>query len=1187
MGAGWKTISIFISSTFRDMHAERDQLNRVVFPALEERLKGRRCRLEPIDLRVGVETDSTQTERERELQILKVCLAEIERSRPFLLVLLGDRYGWVPGEDRIKAAASEAGFGPGDERASVTALEIEYGLLQKDSVQRRRCLLCLREPLPYDRMPPDRAAIYSDEHGTDPDAPERARRLKLLKAKINNDPQLAPHRFPYRLDWGDQAYHPHEEGVEGLAAWGRKVEGELWKLLDAETQHLVNQAEPTWEEEERLAIEEMVERLNGSFVGRTGLVQQALDLALSSVAQASSPASSTGVPPAGTGTGGTPGPLAAGTAALRSWGLCFTGGSGSGKSALFARLHHQLSTLNSQPSILLLSHAAGISPRAGLTGSMLRRWVGELAAPLGEAAPAIPEDIKPEELEKLFGQWLARAAATRRVVVLVDALNQFLRTERARTVSWLPALWPANARFIATTIAGEESQRLGQRPGVNLCEVPPLSAAEADAITAQVHARYHREPNKEVVAALLAKRLPDGAPAAGNPLWLTLALDLLNLLDADDFTAAEAAAGGTPEQRLRRMLLDRAHALPPTVEALYGHLLAHIEKVVSVAEARAFAALIALSRHGWREEDLQHLLPKAAELLATSQASVPQPSTLNPQPPAWDPLRFAILRRCFRAHLVKRGALEQWDFAHATLRQAIQGRLRGEWQAGRTADLTRVLYGCGAGYLETLPSESAIRENELMWQMLGTRNALRVASYYVQPATGSRLLALFLAEDEAAEGHPLRQFVLSLAEVGENGLRAAVANRFNFDLNDALEVDGHLPLRKELLEAAQRALALLAAADPSKAVWQHELAASQDGMGNVLRVQGDLAGALVAYRESLAVIQRLAATDPSNAVWQRDLSVSQGQMGDVLLARGDLAGALQAYRESHAILQRLASAHPFNLGWQRDLSISRSKLGDVLVAQRDLAGALLAYRQSLALSRRLASADPSNAGWQRDLSVTHERMGDVLSAQGDLAGALAAYRESLAIRQRLASANPCNAAWQRDLSLSQSNLGDVLSAQGDLAGALSAWRESLAVSQRLAAADPSNAVWQHDLSVSHERMGDLLLAQRRIKAAVRCYGERLAIARRLRRLDPTNAIWRSALFQSWLRLVIAWGSLWSVRLAVTAVSALWFSVGRFTAFPLSLVVSLAVALLLGVVGLGILMPKCIRSKIQGALRPRM
>jgi hypothetical protein len=61
----WKTIPIFISSTFRDMHAERDRLNNVVFPELEDRLGERRCRLEPIDLRVGVETGAAQSERER------------------------------------------------------------------------------------------------------------------------------------------------------------------------------------------------------------------------------------------------------------------------------------------------------------------------------------------------------------------------------------------------------------------------------------------------------------------------------------------------------------------------------------------------------------------------------------------------------------------------------------------------------------------------------------------------------------------------------------------------------------------------------------------------------------------------------------------------------------------------------------------------------------------------------------------------------------------------------------------------------------------------------------------------------------------------------------------------------------------------------------------------------------------
>ena len=225
------------------------------------------------------------------------------------------------------------------------------------------------------------------------------------------------------------------------------------------------------------------------------------------------------------------------------------------------------------------------------------------------------------------------------------------------------------------------------------------------------------------------------------------------------------------------------------------------------------------------------------------------------------------------------------------------------------------------------------------------------------------------------------------------------------------------------------------------------------------------------------VLAKLAASDPSNAGWQRDLSVSQEKIGDVLLAQGDLAGALQAYRESLAVPRLLAAADPSNAGRQRDLSVSHSKVGDVLLAQGDLAGALQAYRESLAVAAHLAGADPSNADWQRNLSVSRDRMGDVLLAQGDLAGALQAYREALAVAARLAAADPSNAGWQRDLSVSLEKIGDVLLAQSDLAGALQAYRESLAVRARLAAADPSNAGWQRDLSVSHSKVGDVLFAQ--------------------------------------------------------------------------------------------------------------
>lgn len=68
----WRSRPIFISSTFKDMHAERNWLRDHGFPQLEEELRKRRHHLEPIDLRLGVETAQADTEEARELLVLKV-----------------------------------------------------------------------------------------------------------------------------------------------------------------------------------------------------------------------------------------------------------------------------------------------------------------------------------------------------------------------------------------------------------------------------------------------------------------------------------------------------------------------------------------------------------------------------------------------------------------------------------------------------------------------------------------------------------------------------------------------------------------------------------------------------------------------------------------------------------------------------------------------------------------------------------------------------------------------------------------------------------------------------------------------------------------------------------------------------------------------------------------------------------
>src|SRR4029077_1764625 len=107
-----QTIRVFVSSTFRDMHAERDALNRVVFPELRRRCQARGAEFVGLDLRWGVTEDEIQRDG-----TLAICLQEIAQCRPFFVCLLGERFGSVYPPDEIplkywEAARQDAAVGP-------------------------------------------------------------------------------------------------------------------------------------------------------------------------------------------------------------------------------------------------------------------------------------------------------------------------------------------------------------------------------------------------------------------------------------------------------------------------------------------------------------------------------------------------------------------------------------------------------------------------------------------------------------------------------------------------------------------------------------------------------------------------------------------------------------------------------------------------------------------------------------------------------------------------------------------------------------------------------------------------------------------------------------------------------------------------------------------------------------------
>ncbi|WP_167599098.1 tetratricopeptide repeat protein [Chlorobaculum sp. 24CR] len=197
-----------------------------------------------------------------------------------------------------------------------------------------------------------------------------------------------------------------------------------------------------------------------------------------------------------------------------------------------------------------------------------------------------------------------------------------------------------------------------------------------------------------------------------------------------------------------------------------------------------------------------------------------------------------------------------------------------------------------------------------------------------------------------------------------------LANPLLYAIADRLEELGQLDLVSGALSSVADWLETLPSENRTDPIWLREYTVLVNRKGDVLRDQGDLDGALNAFREALAVRIRLAAADPSNATWQRDLSVSQEKIGDVLRDQGDLDGALNAFREALAVRIRLAAADPSNATWQRDLSFSLTLLAQFHEQQGEPALALPLAEQSLSIDERLSALDKSNVMWQKDVEIS-------------------------------------------------------------------------------------------------------------------------------------------------------------------------------------------------------------------------
>ncbi|MCH5158728.1 MAG: DUF4062 domain-containing protein [Clostridiales bacterium] len=222
-------IKVFISSTFADMHAERDGIQLQVLPELRKKVEILGENFDFCDLRWGINTQDIDEEG-RMGRILEVCFQEISKCsendcETFMIVMLGERYGSGPDKGRIADVLKRMNDNSKrhkftDEEVrdkSYTHLEVCFGPLAADDLF-RRTIFMFRKPIDG---APERYHGNSEDSGKLFNLKEYIRK-KSKQLNLNNV-------VDYSLTWAGAG---SEGKVEGIDAFCGKLKEKLFQMME-------------------------------------------------------------------------------------------------------------------------------------------------------------------------------------------------------------------------------------------------------------------------------------------------------------------------------------------------------------------------------------------------------------------------------------------------------------------------------------------------------------------------------------------------------------------------------------------------------------------------------------------------------------------------------------------------------------------------------------------------------------------------------------------------------------------------------------------------------------------------------------------------------------------------------------------------------------------------------------------
>lgn len=509
----WRTINIFLSSTFSDMQSERDIVRKVVVPRLNEILRPRKIAVIVTDLRWGIETSDSENEHEREAKVLHVCINSIKNTRPYFVALIGERYGWVPDNFKFQQVLNRLEpdernvFGLTPSPCSVTEMEIMLGAIGDKQMLQHSCF-CFRDAVSYEGMGNDEYTAFV----TGQENEEVASKLKSLKSKIKKiceEAGTSESIVNYKCRWDRE-----RQRFVDLGEFARSLEEHILKdvIGDEKGQDTVNDSETD-------IFDNFFASNAYKFIGREQKLNEIRKIVTSSLSYDKSPLH----------------------------GIILHGSSGVGKSYFLSALS---ATIPTDDKTIILTHAAGLTSSSVKADSMFRNWSNKLQNILHDDTPyfdSLSEHAKSEGYK---------------IIALIDSLDSFALGEDPLSKM------PDNIFVVATSLIERADELARKHQSYALLSLEDFSRHDAEEMISRTFSANLKELPEDIREALLSKCNTCGTPSYSSPLWLNLALSMLMELGDEDFRAIHKIDSDTSKS-IHKYLLEIIQSLPGDADELF------------------------------------------------------------------------------------------------------------------------------------------------------------------------------------------------------------------------------------------------------------------------------------------------------------------------------------------------------------------------------------------------------------------------------------------------------------------------------------------------------------------------------------------------------------------------------------------------------------------------------------------